>query len=63
MAPSRELADPIDPQDDARDETNDNDELNDYYDYGVDDLVGDEQMRQLFESDDENQEFEGFESD
>ena len=68
MAPSTALADPIDPQDEARDETNDddetsdNDELNDYYDYGVDDLVSDEQMRQLFESDDESQEFEGFES-
>ena len=49
---------PIDPQD----ETND-DELNDYYDYGVDDLVSDEQMRQLFESDDESHEFEGFKSD
>ena len=63
MAPSTALADPIDPQDDARDETNNDDELNDYYDYGVDDLVSDEQMRQLFESDDESQEFEGFESD
>ena len=63
MAPSTALADPIDPQDVARDETNDDDELNDYYDYGVDDLVSDEQMRQLFESDDESQEFEGFESD
>ena len=62
MAPSTALADPIDPQDDARDETNDDDELHDYYDYGVDDLVS-EQMRQLFESDDESQEFEGFESD
>ena len=63
MAPSTVLADPIDPQDDARDETNHDDELNDYYDYGVDDLVSDEQMRQLFESDDESQEFEGFEPD
>ena len=34
MAPSTALADPIDPED----ETND-DELSDYYDYGVDDLV------------------------
>ena len=63
MAPSTALADPIDPQDEARDETNDDDELNDYYDYGVDDLVSDEQMRQLFESDNESQEFEEFESD
>ena len=63
MAPSTALANPIDSQDDVRDETNDDDELNDYYDYGVDDLVSDEQMRHLFESDDESQEFEGFESD
>ena len=59
MASSTALADRIDPQD----ETNDDDELNDYYDYGVDDLVSDEQMRQLFESDNETQEFGGFESD
>ena len=58
MASSTALADRIDPQD----ETND-DELNDYYDYVVDDLVSDEQMRQLFESDNETQEFGGFESD
>ena len=65
MAPSTALADLIDPQDETNDddETSDDDELNDYYDYGVDDLVSDEQMRQLFESDDESQEFEGFESD
>ena len=59
MASSTALADRIDPQD----ETNDDDELNDYYDYGVDDHVSDEQMRQLFESDNETQEFGGLESD
>ena len=59
MASSTALADRIDLQD----ETNDDDELNDYYDYGVDDLVSDEQIRQLFESDNETQEFGGFESD
>ena len=59
MASSTALADHIDPQD----ETNDDDELNDYYDYGFDDLVSDEQLRQLFESDNETQEFGGFESD
>ena len=62
MAPSTALADPIDPQDEDQDETND-DELNDYYDYKVDDLVSDEQMRQLFGSDNESHEFEGFKSD
>ena len=60
MASSTALADRIDPQ---RETNDDDDELNDYYDYGVDDLVSDEQMRQLFESDNETQEFGGFESD
>ena len=60
MASSTALADCIDPQDETND---DDDEQNDYYDYGVDDLVSDEQMRQLFESDNETQEFGGFESD
>ena len=43
MASSTALADRIDPQ---RETNDDDDELNDYYDYGVDDLVNEAVLRE-----------------
>lgn len=50
--------------DEDEDEQSDSDdELNDYYEIGKDDMITDEQIGKLFDSDNESLEFEGFNSD
>lgn len=48
---------------DEDEQSNSDDELNDYYEIGEDDMITDEQIGKLFDSDNESLEFEGFNSD
>ena len=48
---------------DEDEQSDSDDELNDYYEIGKDDMITDEQIGKLFDSDNESLEFEGFNSD